>query len=93
MQHRYMVGDDSNSCLPAFMKLDIKKGYGPAMILGEVFMRHFFTVFSRGNGELSDAKIGFAKAKAGANPKVHGHGERTSFLQDLEAAPLMRRAP
>lgn len=43
------VMDEYDSCRPAFMKLDIKrKSYGPAMILGEVFMRHFFTVFSRG---------------------------------------------
>ncbi|CAE7481396.1 ctsd [Symbiodinium sp. CCMP2592] len=72
-----MVGDDSNICVPAFMKLDVKKQYGPALILGEVFMRHFFTVFSRGSGNLSEARVGFAKAKAGATPKV----------------PVMRRSP
>lgn len=76
-QETYMVGDDANFCVPAFMKLDVKKQYGPALILGEVFMRHFFTVFSRGSGNLSEARVGFAKARAGATPKV----------------PVMRRNP
>ncbi|OLQ04444.1 Pepsin II-4 [Symbiodinium microadriaticum] len=43
----------------------------------KVFMRHFFTVFSRGSGNLSEARVGFAKARAGATPKV----------------PVMRRNP
>lgn len=69
-QEMYMVEHDSGFCKPAFMKLDVKKQFGPAMILGEVFMRYFFTVFSRGSGALSEAKIGFAKAKREAEPYV-----------------------
>eukprot|EP00913_Durusdinium_trenchii_P027807 g26074.t1 len=69
-QETYMVGDDADNCMPAFMRLDIKKEFGPAMILGEVFMRHFFTVFSRGSGDLNEAKVGFAPAKLGQTPKV-----------------------
>eukprot|EP00933_Yihiella_yeosuensis_P052097 TRINITY_DN5008_c0_g2_i3.p1 TRINITY_DN5008_c0_g2~~TRINITY_DN5008_c0_g2_i3.p1 ORF type:complete len:465 (-),score=71.18 TRINITY_DN5008_c0_g2_i3:172-1566(-) len=69
-QETYMVGEDIGLCRPAFMKLDVRREYGPAMILGEVFMRHWFTVFSRGSGDVKEAKVGFAKAKIGAEPKV-----------------------
>lgn len=91
-QETYMVGDERNSCRPAFMKLDIKKQYGPAMILGEVFMRHFFTVFSRGEGKLDQAKVGFARAKMGAKPKINGKTSSASafFEEDLKA-PLIRK--
>lgn len=33
-------------------------------------MRHFFTVFARGDGSPSQARVGFAAAKIGAVPKV-----------------------
>jgi len=69
-QETYMIGGYSNNCRPAFMALDVNEEYGPAMILGEVFMRHFFTVFSRGDGDVANAKIGIAPAKIGATPKV-----------------------
>jgi pepsin A len=60
----YMVSDENGQqCEPAFMKIDIPKKYGPGMILGEVFMRNYFTVFQRGEGAPKDAKIGFARAK------------------------------
>merc|ERR1719272_2648167 len=65
-----MIGGYGSSCRPAFMALDVSEKYGPAMILGEIFMRHFFTVFSRGDGDDANAKIGIAPAKIGAQPKV-----------------------
>merc|ERR1719440_1107956 len=46
-QDVYMLTDADGTCRAAFMALEIN--LSPAMILGEVFMRHFFTVFSRGN--------------------------------------------
>jgi pepsin A len=62
----YMVSDEKGDhCEPAFMKIDIPKKYGPGLILGEVFMRNFFTVFQRGDGSASDAKVGIARAKKG----------------------------
>jgi hypothetical protein len=79
-QETYMIGGYSDSCRPAFMALDVNEEYGPAMILGEVFMRHFFTVFHRGSGSPADAKVGFAPAKIGAVPKVR-QTTRPSFLQ------------
>merc|ERR1719337_88525 len=45
-QETYMIGSNEDGCRAAFMSLDVNEEYGPAMILGEVFMRHFFTVFS-----------------------------------------------
>jgi len=69
-QEVYMIGSEYTGCKSAFMQLDVKKTYGPAMILGEVFMRHFFTVFDRGDGKPGSAKIGIARAKIGAQPKV-----------------------
>lgn len=95
-QETYMLGDGSQGdgeandvgrCRPAFMRLDVSPRYGPAMILGEVFMRSFFTVFSRGSGKVKEAKIGFARARVGAVPK--GSGE-PAMLQpaDMVAAPV-----
>jgi len=67
-------------CRLAFRRMEVPAEYGPAMMLGELFMRHFFTVFSRGNGDDNDAKIGFAPAKIGAIPKVK-HGSNPALLE------------
>jgi pepsin A len=93
-QKTYMVGDDGGGdCRAAFMELNINKKYGPGMILGEVFMRHFFTVFQRGNGDDNNARIGFALAKQGANPQqVKGALLTESLFQrGREAASIVRR--
>lgn len=87
-QETYMIGGYSDNCRPAFMALDVNAQYGPAMILGEVFMRHFFTVFSRGDGATENAKIGFAPAKIGATPKVR----QPSFIQtSKESKPMPQK--
>lgn len=80
-QETYMLGDEGENCRPAFMALDVSEQYGPAMILGEIFMRHFLTVFHRGDGSDTDAKIGFAPAKVDAMPKVR-EVDPPSFLQE-----------
>lgn len=80
-QETYMIGGYGENCRPAFMALDVSEQYGPAMILGEVFMRHFFTVFSRGDGSSQEAKVGFAPANIGATPKVRTSSRPSYNLQ------------
>jgi pepsin A len=59
----YMVTDDGMYCEPAFMAIDVPGKYGPAFLLGEVFMRHWHTTFDRGDGSEGSAFVGFAPAK------------------------------
>ena len=70
----YMVTDDGNYCEPAFMSIDVPNEYGPAFLLGEVFMRHWHTTFDRGDGSEGSAFVGFAVAK---------HDDETA-LKELE---------
>jgi pepsin A len=58
----YMVAQ----CEPGYVKIPVPKKYGPAMLLGELFMRTYFTVFDRGAGGDNDARIGIARSRAGA---------------------------
>ena len=48
----YVGGGHKNArCIPAIMSIDVPQPYGPnTWILGEIFMRHFVTVFDRGQG-------------------------------------------
>ena len=59
----YMVTDDGNYCETSFMAIDVPGKYGPAFLLGEVFMRHWHTTFDRGDGTEGSAFVGFATAK------------------------------
>jgi len=54
---------DQKYCSTDFMKINIPEEHGPAMVLGEVFLRHFYSVFDRGTGESeSTGRVGFARA-------------------------------
>eukprot|EP00405_Crypthecodinium_cohnii_P017967 CAMPEP_0206444612 /NCGR_PEP_ID=MMETSP0324_2-20121206/15012_1 /ASSEMBLY_ACC=CAM_ASM_000836 /TAXON_ID=2866 /ORGANISM="Crypthecodinium cohnii, Strain Seligo" /LENGTH=718 /DNA_ID=CAMNT_0053912661 /DNA_START=135 /DNA_END=2291 /DNA_ORIENTATION=- len=68
-------GSWSDTCSPAFMRINIPKQHGPAMVLGEVFLRHFFAVFDRGTKshpeDVANARLGFAKAKHGLAVNQH----------------------
>ena len=59
----YMVTDDGNYCETSFMAIDVPGKFGPAFLLGEVFMRHWHTTFDRGDGSEGSAFVGFASAK------------------------------
>eukprot|EP00927_Polykrikos_kofoidii_P037841 TRINITY_DN32045_c0_g1_i1.p1 TRINITY_DN32045_c0_g1~~TRINITY_DN32045_c0_g1_i1.p1 ORF type:complete len:713 (-),score=88.47 TRINITY_DN32045_c0_g1_i1:38-2176(-) len=59
----YMARDDEDPglCTPAFMRIDIPAKHGPAMVLGEVFLRHYFAVFNRGeDGQEDQGRLGLA---------------------------------
>jgi len=62
---QYMIragkGDDPK-CHTAFMKLDLPAQHGPSMILGEVFLRNFFAVFDRQDGNPHHARVGIAES-------------------------------
>lgn len=66
----YMVSSNGDHCTPAFMKLNVDKKYGPALLFGEVFMRQYVTAFDRGDGKDASARIGFAAAKSGASTET-----------------------
>lgn len=60
----YMLEAGVSQCQPAFMHIEVPAEHGPGMVLGEVFMRYYYSVFDRGDGSDLDARIGFA-------PSVH----------------------
>lgn len=79
----YMIRDASNNCESGIMPFDVDEHLGPAMIFGKTFLQRYFTVFSRGNGDVKDAKVGFAAANLDATPKViQNAAESPSFLQN-----------
>ncbi|CAA9990321.1 aspartyl protease, putative [Plasmodium knowlesi strain H] len=52
----------SNMCKPAFMEIEVSPEYGHAYILGNAtFMRYYYTVYRRGDGNKS-SYVGIAKA-------------------------------
>jgi hypothetical protein len=51
------------SCDVGFMQVGPSRSYGPAMMLGDLFMQEYVVVFDRGNGSDYDARIGFGKMK------------------------------
>jgi len=87
-QETYMLSSGSG-CEPGFMSLVTAHKFGPAILFGEVFMKHFFTVFDRGDGNDKNAKVGFAPANFAATPKVE-QAESASFIETKASRSGMR---
>jgi len=62
--NRMYLNDFMGECRPAFMNINIPSEHGPGMVLGEVFMRYYYTVFERGpDGSDGEATVGLAESK------------------------------
>ncbi|KJP86143.1 hypothetical protein AK88_04194 [Plasmodium fragile] len=67
----------SDMCKPAFMEIEVSPEYGHAYILGNAaFMRYYYTVYRRGDGQKS-SYVGIAKA-------VHAQ-ENEEYLASLQS--------
>lgn len=61
-QYMTSSGTGENArCSPAFMRINVPEAHGPAMLLGECFLRHYFAVFAREEDKQSGT-VGLAKA-------------------------------
>jgi pepsin A len=58
-------GGESAHCAPAFMQIDVPKLHGPAMLLGEAFLRYYFSVYDRQDGDPRRGRVGLAPAAHG----------------------------
>jgi len=65
---QYTISYDTSNgehCVMGFMPLDVPPPRGPIWVLGDVFMRAFYSVFDRGQN-----RVGFAKSRGTPLPKV-----------------------
>merc|ERR1712193_328126 len=61
----YIIQASSSQCLFAFIGMDIPAPAGPLWIMGDVFMRKYYSVFDYGNKQMQFAPI--AKAASSTN--------------------------
>lgn len=61
---QYMARDqDSGVCSAAIMQLDLPADHGPGIVLGDVFLREYFSVYDRRDGDVANAQVGLAVSK------------------------------
>jgi cathepsin D/cathepsin E len=71
---------DSQRCKGGFMALDVPEPKGPVWVMGDIFVRKFYTVFDR-----AQDRIGFALAK---HDKVAESEKRNEHAAPAAASPL-----
>lgn len=64
---QYMTSDGLE-CFPGFMRVGLPEG--GSLVLGEIFLRHFFSVFDRADGDTSRARVGLAPSSHGPELEV-----------------------
>jgi len=70
---QYMARDDEDEgfCSPSLMKLELHNKHKRSMLIGQSFMKCYFTVFDRRDGDPQNARVGFARAKQGDAVNEH----------------------
>ncbi|CAD7948646.1 unnamed protein product [Amoebophrya sp. A25] len=91
-QEIYMVTDENGQCELAFMEIDLPHGYGPGMLLGEVFMRHYFTVFTREHaGPGDNSQHGSAQTGGGGSSRAGASSATVGFARaKVGSGPMTR---
>eukprot|EP00928_Gymnodinium_smaydae_P012839 TRINITY_DN1468_c0_g2_i2.p1 TRINITY_DN1468_c0_g2~~TRINITY_DN1468_c0_g2_i2.p1 ORF type:complete len:380 (-),score=29.68 TRINITY_DN1468_c0_g2_i2:59-1198(-) len=97
-QEMYMASSDQSNgeqCSPSFMRIQVPEDHGPAMVLGEAFLRHYLAVFDRGKtGSDTEARLGLAPSVHSVNAKkrlrVLTH-EQPSFDESRSTRYLQRK--
>lgn len=54
--------DDSQVCSPSIMELDLPRDHGPGIVLGDVFLREYFSVYDRVDGTPRNARVALARS-------------------------------
>lgn len=60
----FLSNEKNSYCTPAFMKLDVPEPRGPIFVLGDTFLRNYYSVFDR-----DEKKVGFSVANHDAKEK------------------------
>jgi len=72
---QYMVREGEHSatsvCTPAISQINLHGEHAKSMLVGQVFMKWYFTVFDRMDGNPANARVGFAKATQGRSVNKH----------------------